>query len=140
MTESQGAWSTGCHECFSDISSCCLTTWCPCVAFGRIAEIVDKGSSSCFAIGALYLLLHCTRCGWIFNFFYRHKMREQYNLEGSNCGDFCMSCFCEYCAICQEYRELKNRGFDMSIGWDENVSRRTPGVAMAPKVEEGMKR
>ncbi|KAH9771900.1 cell number regulator 2 [Citrus sinensis] len=27
-------WSTG-----------CLTCWCPCVAFGRIAEIVDRGST-----------------------------------------------------------------------------------------------
>ncbi|WZZ60171.1 hypothetical protein YC2023_060278 [Brassica napus] len=25
-------------------------------------------------------------------------------------------CFCEYCALCQEYRELKNRGLDPSIG------------------------
>jgi hypothetical protein len=23
---------------------------------------------------------------------------------------------CETCALCQEYRELKNRGYDMSIG------------------------
>jgi hypothetical protein len=24
--------------------------------------------------------------------------------------------FCEPCALCQEYRELRNRGFDMGIG------------------------
>ncbi|KAK9204002.1 hypothetical protein WN943_014259 [Citrus x changshan-huyou] len=24
--------------------------------------------------------------------------------------------FCEYCALCQEYRELKSRGWDPSVG------------------------
>lgn len=31
-------------------SSGCLTCWCPCVTFGRIAEIVDKGSTCKFEI------------------------------------------------------------------------------------------
>ncbi|KAK4791067.1 hypothetical protein SAY86_031480 [Trapa natans] len=31
-------WTTGLCHC------CCLTCWCPCIAFGRIAEIVDRGS------------------------------------------------------------------------------------------------
>ncbi|KAA8532730.1 hypothetical protein F0562_032763 [Nyssa sinensis] len=51
------AWSTGlCNFC-DDTSSCCLTCWCPCVVFGRIAEIVDRGSTSCGVSGALYMLI-----------------------------------------------------------------------------------
>ncbi|KAI8538189.1 hypothetical protein RHMOL_Rhmol09G0083000 [Rhododendron molle] len=38
-------WSTGLCDCFDDVNNCCLTCWCPCITFGRIAEIVDKGSS-----------------------------------------------------------------------------------------------
>ena len=35
----------------------CLTFFCPCVTFGRIAGIVDQGATSCCASGALYFLL-----------------------------------------------------------------------------------
>ncbi|XP_037466011.1 uncharacterized protein LOC119337884 isoform X2 [Triticum dicoccoides] len=39
------SWSTGLFGCCDDFSSCCLTCFCPCVAFGRIAHVVDKGTS-----------------------------------------------------------------------------------------------
>ncbi|KAJ0726950.1 putative PLAC8 motif-containing protein [Helianthus annuus] len=38
-------WSTGLCDCGKDSSSCCLTCWCPCITFGRIGEIVDKGTT-----------------------------------------------------------------------------------------------
>ncbi|KVH97681.1 Uncharacterized protein family Cys-rich [Cynara cardunculus var. scolymus] len=40
-----GQWSTGLCDCTSDASNCCRTIFCPCVTFGRIAEIVDKGTT-----------------------------------------------------------------------------------------------
>ncbi|PRQ38015.1 putative PLAC8 motif-containing protein [Rosa chinensis] len=122
----------------------CLTFWCPCITFGRIAEIVDKGSPSCAVSGALYAFIaivigfpYCYSCS------YRLKMREQYALDGNHCSDFLIHCFCETCALCQEYRELQSRGFNMAIGWDGNMDARNRKVAMAPvppMVEEGMKR
>ena len=134
-------WSTGLCDCFEDVSNCCLTFWCPCITFGRIAEIVDKGATSCGASGALYTLIACViGCPCFYSCFYRAKMRQQYSLEDSACGDCCLHCWCESCALCQEYRELKFRGFDMVIGWQGNVEKQNREVAMAPVVEDGMTR
>ncbi|XP_010271279.1 PREDICTED: uncharacterized protein LOC104607354 isoform X2 [Nelumbo nucifera] len=44
-SQAQYPWSSGLFDCFNDCESCCLTLWCPCITFGRIAEIVSKGSS-----------------------------------------------------------------------------------------------
>ncbi|KAH0692204.1 hypothetical protein KY285_019301 [Solanum tuberosum] len=38
-------WSTGLCDCMSDPKNCCITLWCPCITFGRVAEIIDKGSN-----------------------------------------------------------------------------------------------
>ncbi|OMO60664.1 hypothetical protein CCACVL1_23966 [Corchorus capsularis] len=73
----------------------------------------------------------------LYSCFYRNKLRKQYNLVGGGCGDCFRHCCCETCALTQEYRELKNRGFDPSIGWHANVER-NQGLAMAPVVEKGM--
>ncbi|KAL5763194.1 hypothetical protein ACOSP7_019458 [Xanthoceras sorbifolium] len=43
-------------------------------------------------------------------------MRKQFNLEESPWGDCLVHCFCEECALCQEYRELKSLGFDVALG------------------------
>uniref|UniRef100_I1Q1F0 Uncharacterized protein n=1 Tax=Oryza glaberrima TaxID=4538 RepID=I1Q1F0_ORYGL len=40
-----GEWSVKLFDCFGDSGTCCLTCWCPCITFGRIAEIVDRGST-----------------------------------------------------------------------------------------------
>ena len=73
--------------------------------------------AACATSGALYALIACfTACGCLYSCLYRSKMRRQYTLEESPCGDCLVHCCCETCALCQEYRELKTRGFDMSIG------------------------
>ncbi|KAJ1437895.1 PLAC8 motif-containing protein [Sesbania bispinosa] len=137
-------WHTGLCHC-SDPKNCCITCWCPCVTFGQVAEIVDKGSTSCGASGALYTLICCvTGCGCcLYSCFYRSKMRQQYGLKGNDCCDCLVHCFCEHCALRQEYRELETQGFNMVIGWHGNVEQRSRGVAMvatAPVVEPGMSR
>ncbi|KAJ6772035.1 DUF614 FAMILY PROTEIN-RELATED [Salix koriyanagi] len=139
---SSGPWSTSLCDCFSDLNSCCLTCWCPCIAFGRIAEIVDRGSTSCGMSGTLYTLILClTGCSCFYSCFYRSKLRGQFFLEESPCTDCCVHCFCEECALCQEYRELKNRGFDLSIGWHGNMERQKRlAAATAPPTEERMMR
>nr|CAD1826696.1 unnamed protein product [Ananas comosus var. bracteatus] len=138
------AWSTGLCDCCDDVSNCCMTCFCPCVTFGKIAEIVDKGSSSCGTSGALYTLIMCvTGCQCLYSCFYRSKMRALYSLQKRPCGDCCVHCFCEQCALCQEYRELKRRGFDMEIGWLANMEKQgyaAPTMPMPPPTQQGMTR
>ncbi|KAH9794612.1 cell number regulator 2 [Citrus sinensis] len=149
----EGPWSSGLCDCFSDCSTCCITCWCPCMTFGQIAEIVDKGSSSCGVNGALCALMCCvTCCPCCYTCFYRSKMRKQYTLKEKPCCDCLVHCCCLHCALCQEHRELRNRGFDMNTGWHGNVEKETRGVAMTqmapitpraplpPVIEESMSR
>ncbi|XP_010476562.1 PREDICTED: protein PLANT CADMIUM RESISTANCE 2 [Camelina sativa] len=139
----EGEWSTGFCDCFTDCPNCCITFWCPCITFGQVAEIVDQGSTSCGTAGALYALITAViGCGCMYSCFYRKKMRAQYNIGGDDCGDCLKHFCCELCALTQQYRELKHRGFDMSLGWAGNVERQNQGgVAMgAPVFQGGMNR
>ncbi|CAJ2676100.1 unnamed protein product [Trifolium pratense] len=137
-------WSTNLCNCCSNVEICCLTFWCPCITFGRVAEIIDKGSTSCGYSGTLYTLISLVLgCCCLYSCCYRSKMREQYGLKGNDCTDCMIHCCCETCALCQEYRELHNRGFNMVIGWHRNVEQQTRGIAMsttAPAVVSGMYR
>ncbi|CAH2037627.1 unnamed protein product [Thlaspi arvense] len=99
--------------------------------------------AACGTAGALYALITAvTSCGCIYSCIYGGKMRAQYNIRGSDCGDCLKHVFCELCALTQQYRELKHRGFDMSLGWAGNVQRQqNQGVAMgAPVYQGGMTR
>ncbi|KAK6252252.1 hypothetical protein QUC31_013972 [Theobroma cacao] len=136
-------WSTGLFDCFSDSFLCCKTCICPCITFGQNSEIIDEGSSSCALNAVLYVIMHhflgCA-LSCLYGCYYRKKFRHQYGLEPSPCPDICVHCFCHYCALCQEQREIRNQGYDMIIGWRANVERQKRGVTMAPMAEGGMKR
>ncbi|XP_021760002.1 cell number regulator 9-like [Chenopodium quinoa] len=135
-----GEFSSGLCDCFSDCSLCCMTCWCPCITFGRIAEIVDKGSSSCGVSGALYsLLLVLTGCQWIYSCTYRSKLKAQLGMPENSCGDCCTHFWCEACALCQEYRELQHRGYDLALGWQGNEERKNQGM-VPPSMAGGMTR
>ncbi|GKA85454.1 PLAC8 motif-containing protein [Tanacetum coccineum] len=136
-----GEWSTGLCDCTKDMSSCCMTCWCPCITFGQIAEVVDKGTTSCGVSGALYSILCLfTGCECIYSFMYRSKLRQQYMLTEQPCNDCLVHCCCEWCALCQEYRELKYRGLEPSLGWQGNLFRQNQGVVMPPVGPGEMKR
>ncbi|KAG6399044.1 hypothetical protein SASPL_140518 [Salvia splendens] len=134
-------WTTGLFDCFEDVQNSIITCFCPCITFGQVAEVVDRGSVSCGASGALYTLIAVVT-GWpcLYSCFYRTKMRRQYALPEIPCPDILVHCCCEPCALAQEYRELKNRGFDMTLGWDGNADKQNKGFTTAPVVEGGMNR
>ncbi|RRT53466.1 hypothetical protein B296_00036285 [Ensete ventricosum] len=73
---------------------------------------------ACGVSGALYALIaSATFCPCFYSCFYRSKLRRQYGLREEPCADCLVHCCCcESCSLCQMYRELKRRGFDMSIG------------------------
>ncbi|XP_010666623.2 protein PLANT CADMIUM RESISTANCE 2-like [Beta vulgaris subsp. vulgaris] len=136
-----GSFSTGLCDCFSDASLCCMTCWCPCITFGRIAEIVDRGSSSCGVSGALYALIFgLTGCQCVYSCAYRSKMKAQFNMPENNCEDCCIHFWCEFCALCQEYRELQHRGYDLALGWHGNLEKQNQGTMMHPPMPSGMTR
>lgn len=73
--------------------------------------------AACALQGALYgLLVMTTGHACLYSCFYRSRLRGQYDLEESPCVDCLVHYCCQTCALCQEYRELKLRGFDMGIG------------------------
>ncbi|CAO2824005.1 unnamed protein product [Amaranthus hypochondriacus] len=136
-----GQWSTGLCECHSDISNCFITCLCPCITFGQISEIVDRGTSSCAINGAIYTLLAVIAgIPCIYSCFYRRRLRNEFNLNGNSCTDFCTHFCCELCSLCQEYRELKLRGFDMGLGWHANMENRHRQSTMIPPPYESMTR
>lgn len=118
-----GRWSTALCGCCRDCDTCCLTCCCPCVTFGRIAELTDDGASSCLCHGAIYALLLPVGASCIYASWWRGKMRAKYQLPQGCCGDFCTHCACEGCALCQEYRELKHQGLDPSVSWEANLAK-----------------
>ncbi|XP_074289872.1 cell number regulator 2-like [Silene latifolia] len=135
-------FSTDLFDCLSDPSLCCLTCFCPCITFGRIAEIVDKGSPSWVVSGALYsLILAFTggRCQCVYSGAYRSKLKAQFGMEADIFEDFCTHFCCEPCALSQEYRELQHRGYDVVLGWHGNMERQNPGM-MPPQIGGGMMR
>ncbi|KAI4357596.1 hypothetical protein L6164_001534 [Bauhinia variegata] len=135
-------WSSGLCDCCSDANSCCLTIWCPCVTFGRIAEIVDQGTLGCCFHGTLCCLLgaffHLAPS--LYTCIYRKNMRATYNIEGNQCVDCLLSFFCFNLSLCQQYRELKARGYDPSAGWEGNAHLQRGGATAAPAFEAGMTR
>lgn len=38
-------WSTGLCHCFDDPANCLVTSVCPCITFGQISEILNKGAT-----------------------------------------------------------------------------------------------
>ncbi|KAF1862016.1 hypothetical protein Lal_00026533 [Lupinus albus] len=91
-----GAWTTGLCGCFEDLGS------------------------SCASAGMIFCVLSSCGFGWLYSYTYRSKLRGIYSLPEEPCIDLCVHCCCSCCAISQEYRELKTRGIDPSIGWSGN--------------------
>ncbi|XP_071717528.1 protein PLANT CADMIUM RESISTANCE 2-like [Rutidosis leptorrhynchoides] len=139
------AWSTGLFECFDDIPTLLITAFAPCVTFGQVAEMVDRGQNSCGVYAMLHAgILYFTGCGCLLSAYYRIKMSHLYRLPDDPLINILVHLLCEPCALCQEYRELQARGFNMQlgVGWRNQSPgiQQSGGVMVPPKVQGGMNR
>ena len=107
------SWLTGFFSCFSDMESCCLGCWCPCILYGKNHEALTGGDSCGNCLG--FFGMHCLPFGACFlpclTLPKRKMIREAYDLPDGCCESYCVH-FAWFlpCALCQEARELKLRG------------------------------
>nr|XP_043630475.1 protein PLANT CADMIUM RESISTANCE 11-like [Erigeron canadensis] len=86
------SWAIGLFDCFSDIKICFLVLLCPCVAFGKIAEIVNEGETIWSEPGALYCFLYIIHIGFmelvdfIWFFLFRHQCFGSMGYQGCVVG------------------------------------------------------
>ncbi|XP_074312523.1 protein PLANT CADMIUM RESISTANCE 8-like [Silene latifolia] len=111
-------WNTGLFKCHEDRTNAVVTAFLPCIAFGQIAEVLDEGQLASPWGSFFYLMLMpAICCQWMMGSKYRKKLRKKYDLVEAPYGDKVSHIFCACCSLCQEYRELKVRGLDPSLGW-----------------------
>nr|GEX20990.1 protein plant cadmium resistance 6-like [Tanacetum cinerariifolium] len=142
LAPTQG-WTTDLFDCAEDPENAIITACFPCITFGQIAEIVDNGQTSCATSGLLYGVIGAfIGMPCIMSCSYRTKIRSRYGLMESPGPDWVTHFFCEWCALCQEYRELKARGLDPAIGWQGNLMRNGQQMqqypAMTPPMNQTM--
>ncbi|KAI3744854.1 hypothetical protein L1987_57950 [Smallanthus sonchifolius] len=111
-------WNSGLFDCANDSENAIITAFLPCVTFGQIAEIVDNGQTFMYCLLAALIGIPC-----IVSCSYRTKIRNRYGLMETPAPDWVTHCFCQWCSLCQEFRELKSRGLDPAIGWQGNMIR-----------------
>ncbi|GJP56481.1 hypothetical protein CLOM_g15548 [Closterium sp. NIES-68] len=124
-----GAWSATYFGCFQDIPTCCCGYFFPCVLAGRIAEIADSGSTgACQACCICCCVTYCCfGLGCLYSHGFRMKLRRKYDLPEEPCMDMLAHLWWFMCCgLIQEYRELKDRGWNPAIGYDANKRRNPP--------------
>ncbi|XP_038981109.1 protein PLANT CADMIUM RESISTANCE 8-like [Phoenix dactylifera] len=111
-------WTTTLFDCGMNETNTTMTAFFPCITFGQIAEMLDEGQTSCPLDSFMFILMAPALCTcWILGSNYRLKLRNKYNLVQAPAEDWIVHLFCPFCALCQEFRELQNRGIDPSLGW-----------------------
>ncbi|PPQ66821.1 hypothetical protein CVT24_008680 [Panaeolus cyanescens] len=111
-------WSVSLFGCFADMGTCCLATWCPCLAHAKNRRRLDhlnrhnapdprRNRILPSEEGMMYLFLEVAcDMGWILQIATRRNIRERYSIDGSNFSDFMVPFCCPQCDIVQSSREL----------------------------------
>ncbi|XP_077212002.1 PLAC8 family protein isoform X2 [Tasmannia lanceolata] len=78
----------------------------------------EHQTNGCPLGSLIYILMAPALCSqWIMGSMYRARLRRAYNLVEAPTQDWVAHAFCPCCSLCQEFRELRNRGLDPSLGW-----------------------
>lgn len=111
MMVNNPVWTSGICDCFSDMSTCCLSCWCPCVQYGKNVEALTKQACAGPCVTFFCLQIMCFGSSWIVSHQTRVDLRAKFGIEGNCCADCCCHLWCRCCAIAQEAREIQKRGF-----------------------------
>ncbi|GMJ05697.1 hypothetical protein HRI_004238900 [Hibiscus trionum] len=122
-------WTTGLFDCMEDPTNALTTAVFPCVTFGQIADVLDNGNTTCATSGIVYAFAPCVVSGP-----YRKKLRQRFGLIEVPASDRIIHSVLEPCALCQEYRELNNRGINPALGHHGNLDKQQSAAPMvAPR-------
>ncbi|KAJ6131899.1 PLAC8-domain-containing protein [Penicillium samsonianum] len=122
-------WNYSLFGCCSP-GTLCLTSCClPCLTYGktqtRLRDPELRSFSYVNGSCAIWSVLSIGAVQWIMQTITRGEMREQYGIEGSCCGDCCVSTFCGCCALIQEEKEAELRSRPELAGYQK-----PPGMDM----------
>ncbi|XP_019197225.1 PREDICTED: cell number regulator 6-like [Ipomoea nil] len=130
-------WTTGIFGCTEDLESCLTGLFCPCVLFGRNVEslneeisqtgacvghviCVEGGITLAVVTAAMHGIDPDTMCliteGLLFTWWVcgiytgmaRQALQRKYHLKDAPCDPCLVHCCFHWCAVCQEYREMRN--------------------------------
>jgi Cys-rich protein (TIGR01571 family) len=107
------AFSTRIQSCGDDVGICCLTCWCPCITWGRIAKFTLDLPSY---VGCL-IYCCCSNLTCCMGMLGRAELRKKLaigavttagtvDVTADCCVDCCVHCCAHSCALCQEMREI----------------------------------
>ncbi|KAJ9660355.1 hypothetical protein H2201_006936 [Coniosporium apollinis] len=108
-------WHTNLFGCCTPFETCCMTSCCPCITFGKTYHRMNKDSTmkgyspinmTCllFCIGQQLLCVPL-----LFATMQRGDLRKKHNIAGSTFGDICTSCCCMCCSLVQTEKESEYR-------------------------------
>lgn len=113
-------WSSNIFDCLDDVNSAIEVTFCGPCQLSRQYNVITNGSRDIdalslfgqFAGNILSAMLHIPigMGSVLLNYHVRTRLRQRYMLEGSAVSDALFSAFCTSCALCQQYREMSQRG------------------------------
>ncbi|CAI7799214.1 unnamed protein product [Closterium sp. NIES-54] len=147
-----GQWTSSWCGCFEDMPSCCLVLWCPCVAVGRVANIVDAGKNEAEEICIFWCITEWLLCGcivvstlllfpmsedpWDLTYVCRElhqpwlgpldRSAESLRAVAGTCLSVSVLRLVRHMLEC---RELNNQGWDLSMGAPASAS---PGAGTSP--------
>jgi Cys-rich protein (TIGR01571 family) len=91
-------WSIDLCDCFADCCQCAYAYFCWCCFLGSLASRMNENCCGPFCCGQLFIIPM------------RTKIRAQYGITGSICGDICTVWCCTCCAALQMSNELRHVG------------------------------
>merc|ERR1711879_334979 len=109
----------GLFDCFSNCGLCCIVYFVPCVPFGEISQ--ETGYGQCVSHGIMFWCCYGVGTPCLLGLQRGHVKKTLGIHEGSACGDFCISCWCPLCVLCQMAKETSK--YNMGEDRDQTIAR-----------------